>query len=161
MPQAIFERTVKHGRARVIGQNSRQFTTADPLKIDTDGFLDIIDAVDERIDSVSQADLTMAADNQTNARVRPLTLGARDVLLVYGLSAAAVAADVGDFMEFDTLTTGTFRVLRTGGLAGATTALTDNRQVYLIQRDPYATNTNTEGLFKVAFPEDLTIDTIT
>src|SRR3990167_8692981 len=127
MPQAIFERLVNHGHAQVIGQNSRQFTTADPLKVDTDGFLDLVDAVNERIGFISNADQTMAADNQTVRRLRPITFGARDCLLLYGTSAALAAADAGLWQEFDTFTTGAFRVLATGGLEGATLDITEDR----------------------------------
>ncbi len=93
----------------VIGDNSAVFSLADPVFIDTDGFLDIC-TTSSKILGYSLATLTMASDNETVAQVCPQYVYQEGVLMVYPITGAGAATQtmVGSYTVFSDVTSGGF-----------------------------------------------------
>lgn len=94
----------------VIGANSVTFSEADPVYINTSGFLAIGTATDKILGYSNETITALAADNQTVAMITPKYVYADAMLMVYPLAAAAAATQtmVGEYTDISGTTSGSF-----------------------------------------------------
>jgi len=124
----------------VIAKNSEAFAKADPLTIDSSGWL-VHAGIGDRIVGWSLEDITASATNQTVAMYCPCYAEARDVEVVMTADQAAVQADVGGYADIATATSGAYVVDLVSIASG---------QLFVTQIDPYNTGTTTQIVVKVA-----------
>ena len=100
----------------VIGGNSVQFSHADPVYIDTSGWLAISSTTNKVLGYYVGQGETMASDNQTVAKKTPDYVYASGVEMVFGSDQACTQTDVGAYADMGTATTGAFELnLNSGG----------------------------------------------
>jgi len=102
----------------VIGATSVQFTHADPVYIDSSGFLALATAGGLILGYYCGAGETMSATNQTVEKECPDYVYAKDVEMVFGADQDATQTDIGAYCDFGTVTTGAFEL----NLAASTSA---------------------------------------
>lgn len=100
----------------VIGKNSEQFSKADPVTIDSDGFLTVATAGDKIIGWCTE-DVTMASDNQTVAKYKPEYVIASGQLMVISGDQDLTQTDVGAYADISG-TTGAIAVNLVAGTSG-------------------------------------------
>lgn len=131
--------------ASVLGKNSAAFAVADPVTIDTDGLL-IVATAGDKIIGYSVDAVTMAADNQTVAKVMPKFIPAnQSVLMQYTSDQACTQTDLGAYANL-TGTTGAIQVDLAAGAAG---------QFVIKGFDPEGDGTTTEVIVETAEPQAL------
>ena|SRR3990167_2071759 len=151
MPQKFARQTQKGGNeADFVGANSLTLAVADAVNVGTDGFLKLVAAAGERIHGFSTHIGTLAADNQTVGLIRPNYVPAVGVRMIYGTNVALAVTDKGLYMDFDTVTSGAFRVSTTS-VAESSTG-TGTGQLMCLDRDPDRDGTNTLGVFVATQP---------
>ncbi len=118
MPQRIWREVSDHGLGQsIIGGNSVQFTTGDEILINAAGFLAMTTAGGVVL-GVAGGNVTMAADNQTVAAVRPSYRPWHGLHMLYGADQACTQTDVGAYADFGTVTTGAFQLNLAAGTSG-------------------------------------------
>lgn len=92
----------------IIGKNSEQFTKGDPVTVATDGFLRIAAAGEPIFGYYDGPGVTMAATNQTVAKVKPRWIRAQgveiEIAVVNGTTPAQT--DIGEFADLSAAGTG-------------------------------------------------------
>lgn len=131
----------------VIGGNSVVFNSADPVYIDTSGFLQIATTSSKIMGfHVDLGPVTMTSDNQTVAQVCPKYVYAANVQVVYTAATSV----------FSQTQVGSYFIL-SGTTSGAITVNITNSdtvgQLQLLGFDPEVSGTTTEGVFRVAFDQ--------
>lgn len=89
----------------VIGKNSEQFSVGDAVYVDTDGFLAKA-TTSSKILGYSIEDSTMASDNQTVAKKKPLYVYAEGVEVEIDSDQACTQTDIGAYADLGTVTSG-------------------------------------------------------
>ena len=89
----------------VIGKNSEAFSVGDAVYIDSDGFLAKA-TTSSKILGYSIQDVTMASDNQTVAKVKPLYIYAEGVEVEIDSDQACTQTDIGAYADLGTVTSG-------------------------------------------------------
>jgi len=102
----------------IIGNNSAQFSYADAVYIDLDGFLALSSTTNKIHGYYVGAGETMASDNETVAKKCPDYVYAQDVEMIYGSDQACTQTDIGTYADFGTATTGAFELNLAGGATG-------------------------------------------
>lgn len=128
----------------VIGKNSEAFAYADPVNIDSNGWL-VVAPAGERILGWCLETVTMAATNQTVAKVKPKYVPALGVLMQITADQTCTQTDVGAYADI-TGTTGAINVNLAAGASGS---------LFVWQFDPAGDGTTTEVVVSVAEPQDL------
>lgn len=143
---------VNYDGGRVIGQNSQQFTSGDPVTI-TSGVLDVAGTTDTIYGIVVKSQ-TMASDNETVGLVKPSVLVPdQSYEFLMGTNSDLSALSVGTFYK---LTTGTSGAVQVDVASGATTGL--SRVVVCTKVDPQnlgGTGSGSglrQGLFRIVKP---------
>lgn len=129
----------------IIGNNSSQFSYADALTIDGDGFITVA-STSSKIIGFSLEDVTMASDNETVAKYCPLILPADGVTMVYTADQAVTQTDIGAYADLGTTTTGAQVLNLAGGATG---------QFIVVGFDPNNDGSTTLCIVKVAEPQVL------
>lgn len=145
MQQFRFDTNTLGAGYPVIGNSSEQFNIADPLTIDTDGFLKVATA-GEKIVGFSQDIRLMATDNETVAKIKPqyfLTIGA---FLQYTADQAVTQTDIGAYADIGTATSGAIVLNFAAGATG---------QFFCVGFDPDGDGSTTEAVVQVAEPQYL------
>lgn len=126
----------------IIGNNSAQFTVADPVYIDGDGFIALATA-GSLVFGYAIDDITMASDNETVAKVCPKIAPALGHIMSYPNNGAHdfVQTDIGTKADFSTATTGAFDINNTTAAHG---------QVFILGFDPRGEADNDQGVVTVA-----------
>jgi len=126
----------------IIGNNSAQFSVADPVYIDADGFISIATA-GSLVFGYSIDDITMAADNETVAKVCPKIAPALGHIMSYPNNAAHdfIQTDIGAKADFQTATTGAFTLNNSTAATG---------QMFILGFDPKGEADNDQGVVTVA-----------
>ncbi len=142
----------------IIGANSVTFTEADPVYINTSGFLALGTSSDKVLGFSTDTISTLASDNQTVAKVCPKYLYHDAVLVVYPLAAAAAATQtmIGEYVVISGTTSGAFTV----GTNSATVG-----QFLVVGINPNNNGSVTDGttaelselVLRVAFPQTWTV----
>lgn len=103
----------------IIGVNSQEFTKADPVYADSNGWLDVIGGNSQKFLGyyVGQGE-TMESDNQTVDKKTPDYAYAGDVEMVFGSNQDATQTDIGAYADFGTVTTGAFELNLAAGSDG-------------------------------------------
>lgn len=100
----------------VIGINSVQFSKADPVYIDSSGWLALTTGTSKVLGYYTGKGETMTSTNQTVAFVKPQYCYALGVEMVFGSDTDCVQTDVGAYADMGTYTTGAFELdLLAGG----------------------------------------------
>lgn len=134
-----------HGRGYpVIGANSEAFAFADPVYIDTSGWLALATTSSKILGFYVGAGETMASDNQTVAKKTPDYVYASGVEMVYGADQDATQTDVGAYADIGTATTGAIELNLAAGSTG---------QFFVIGFDPENDSTDTDIVVIVAEPQ--------
>ena len=120
----------------VIGGNSVQFSMADAVYIDTNGFLAIA-TTSSRIIGYCVEDITMSSTNQTVAKVCPKYIPALGVLMVYPGAAACTQTMIGEYVDLSTVTTG-------AQVVGAGSTSASSGQFLILGFDPNGDGTTTD-----------------
>jgi len=103
----------------IIGANSEVLATADPLYINSSGFLATVAAADTKfIGYYTGQGETMSSDNETVAKVTPDYVYADNVEMVFGSDQDCVQTDVGAYADFGTYTTGAYELNLSAGSTG-------------------------------------------
>lgn len=103
----------------VIGVNSAVFAHADPVYIDSNGYLAIVAGANTKfLGYYTGQGITMADDNQTVAKVTPDYVYAWMVEMVYGSDQDCTQTDVGAYADFGTYTTGAYELDLVAGSTG-------------------------------------------
>ncbi len=127
----------------VIGDNSAAFSIADPVFIDTDGFLDTC-TTSSKVLGYSLDTVTMAADNETVAQVCPEYVYADLVHVIYPAATSVFSqTQVGSYFIFSGTTSGAFTV----NITNSDTV----GQLQLLGFDPAKDGTTTDGVFRATF----------
>jgi len=127
------------------GLNSEVFAKND-LVTKNNGFLDVADSTTEKIWGICNKTVTMAADNQTVAKVEvPYIALTDDMQFEMSFDAAAAAGDEGSLFQI-------------AGASGAQVVTVASKsatvgQLELVRLDPRGDGTLTLGLFKLALPQ--------
>lgn len=133
----------------VIGANSIQFSYADPVYIDTSGWLALITTSSKALGYYVGQGETMASDNQTVAKKTPDYVYAQDVEMIFGSDQDCTQTDIGAYADMGTVTTGAFELNLAAGSSGQflvlgfdPEAIADNDAVVVVaaenQKDAYA-----------------------
>lgn len=128
----------------VIAKNSVQFSEVDPVVIDENGFLKLA-TVGSKILGFANEAKTVTSDNQTVAKYKPQYIPALKVQVTYPSNVDGSQVNLNGYKDFDTVTTGAFRV--------SLTAITGG-QLRVIKFDPYDISANNEVAVMVAEPQD-------
>lgn len=128
----------------VIGKNDEQFSYADPVVIDTNGWLDLIGTTTKVLGYYTGQGETMTSDNQTVAKVKPDYVYAAGVEMVFGADQAATQTDIGVYADMGTVTTGAFELNLVAGSTG---------QFLVIGFDPTEDSTDTDVVVIAAEPQ--------
>lgn len=99
-----------------IAKNSEAFAKADPVTIDSSGWL-IVSTAGAKIIGYAMEAFTAAADNQTVAKKSPLCAVARGQLMVYTSDQACTQTDIGAYADLAG-TTGAMTVNLAAGSSG-------------------------------------------
>lgn len=126
----------------IIGKNSEAFHKADPVSIDSDGFL-IVAVATGKIIGWCLEDVTMASDNQTVAKVKPQYAVADGQLMVITSDQALTQTDIGTYADMKG-TTGAINVDLAGGANG---------QLFVWGSDPQGTTSDV--VVSVAEPQEM------
>jgi len=134
----------------VIGANSEQFSHADPVYINSSGFLAVF------AQSTNPAVLgyycgqgeTMSSTNQTVAKKCPDYVYAHGVEMVFGADQAATQTDVGDFCDMGTSTTGAYQIDLAAGQS-------NEKSFFVLGFDPDGDGTTTDVVVVAAQPQHL------
>lgn len=126
----------------IIGANSVVFSVADPVYINSDGFIALATA-GSLVFGYSIDAITMSATNQTVAKVCPKIAPALGHIMSYPNNGAHdfVQTDIGAYADFQTATTGAFDL-------NNTTAA--NAQMLILGFDPAGEADNDQGVVRVA-----------
>lgn len=93
----------------IIGKNSVEFSHADPIRIDSNGWLDIIGNAVKPLGYYTGQGETMDSANQTTGgKVTPDYCYAENVEMVFGADQDATQTDVGAYADMGTSSTGAF-----------------------------------------------------
>lgn len=130
----------------IIGENSQQFSVADPVTAQADGFLDIAAAA-EKILGWSVDSRTMAATNQTVAKAKPLYLPAEGILAQITGDIAVTQTVMDSYSDFSTATTGAYVV-------DVTNATSSTAQVHILG-SPDPDSLSTDVIVEVAEPQTI------
>mgnify|MGYP000906792115 CR=1 FL=1 len=130
----------------VIGKNSEQFSYADPLTIDSNGFLARATSSGEKIWGFSLEDVTMASDNQTVAKYKPLVIPFDEVVMVFTADQAVTQTDIGAYADIVTSTSGGYVLNFAAGATG---------QFFCQGFDPNNDGSTTLAIVRVAEPQVL------
>ena len=131
--------------AGVIGGNSVQFTPADPVYIDTSGWLAIA-TTSSKIYGYALDAITMASDNQTVDFVKPKVAPALGMQMIFGSDIDGVRTDIGAYADFVTATTGGFVLNLLAGSSG---------QMFVLEFDPDGEDDDDAILVECAEPQFL------
>jgi hypothetical protein len=131
--------------ASVLGLNSAAFAVADPVTIDANGLL-IVATAGDKVLGFSVEAITMAADNQTVAKIKPKFIPANQaVLMQYTSDQACTQTDVGAYADL-VGTTGAIQMNLAAGANGA----------FIVKGfDPEEDGTTTEVIVETAEPQSL------
>lgn len=129
----------------IIGVNSAQFSTADGVYADSNGFLALI-TTSSKVLGYALQDVTMASDNQTVAQVKPLYERAMGILMEYTADQACTQTDIGAYADMGTVTSGVFVLNLAAGTSG---------QFFVHGFDPDNDGTTTLTIVEVAEPQVL------
>lgn len=136
-----------------IGKNSEVFATADPVIVDSSGWLDVMTTpgTTTRVIGWKVGNETMASDNQTSAKVKPSIIMANmGVQLRFPSDVDCEQLHIGGWNHFtSSSTTGSFTVDLT-----ALTKGTDGA-VCILQRDPEFISDNDVVVVCAAEPQQL------
>lgn len=104
----------------IIGANSIAFSEADPVYINTSGFLALGTASDKVLGYSLDTITALASDNQTVAMVCPKYCYADAVLVVIPLAAAAAATQtmIGEYVVLSGVTSGAMTVTTNSATVG-------------------------------------------
>lgn len=102
----------------IIGGNSVQFSHADPVYIDTSGWLQISSTTNKILGYYAGPGITMASDNQTVDKVCPDYVYAEGVEMVFGSDQDCTQTDIGAYADIGTATTGAFELNLAAGSTG-------------------------------------------
>lgn len=130
----------------VIGKNSEQFSYADPVTIDSNGFLARATSSGEKIYGFALEDVTMASDNQTVAKYKPAVCPVDGAVMVYTADQAVTQTDIGAYADIGTSTSGGFILNFAAGATG---------QFFVQGFDPNNDGTTTLAIVRVAEPQYL------
>lgn len=118
----------------IIAKNSGVFAKADPVGINSDGFLETVSA-GQKIIGYAIEDKTCTADNQTVAKYKPEYVYADGVEMIYNANAdfsdAYLAGE--QYKDFGTVTSGAFQLARANITGG---------QMKVIGFDPFGESDN-------------------
>ncbi len=128
----------------VIGKLSVQFSYADAVIIDSNGFLDLATTTSQIHGYYCGQGETMSATNQTVEKVCPDYVYSDGVEMVYGADQACTQTDIGTWCDFGTITTGAQQL----NLAGSTKA-----QFFILGFDPDGDGTTTSVVVKCGEPQ--------
>ena len=130
----------------VIGKNSEAISVADALYIDSSGFICLATAV-SKIFGYSLETITMAATNQTVAKVCPKYTEHQSVLMVYPTvsNVGFAQTEVGAYATLSTVTTGEMALSSTSGATG---------QFLIVGIDPTADGSTFEAVVRAAYKQD-------
>ncbi len=126
----------------IIGANSIAFADADAVYVNTDGFLDTV-TTSSQVLGVSKTTKTMAATNQTVAKVKPLYVMGEGLQISYPSAAALVQSDIGEWVDLSSATSGAMTL----GTPGA------KAQFFVLGIDENADATLTDGVVMIAEPQ--------
>ena len=129
----------------IIGKNSEALACADVVYADADGFLAKI-TTSSKVLGYALDDVTMAADNQTVAKVKPRYMDALTVKMVYGADQAATQTDIGAYADMGTVTSGGFQLNLVAGVSG---------QFFVLGFDPDEEEDDDAVVVEVAEPQVL------
>lgn len=129
----------------VIGINSGAFATADALYIDSNGWLTVV-STSSKVLGFSLDNRTMAAANQTVAKVKPLYTPWLGIVAVYTADQACVQTDIGAYADLVTVTSGAQVLNLVAGTSG---------QFHVLGFDPDGDGTTTLTVVEVAEPQQL------
>lgn len=125
-----------------IAKNSEVFAKADPVTIDSSGWLTVATAGD-KVFGYSTEDFTAASDNQTVAKKSPKCVDVRKCQMVYTSDQACVQTDVGAYADL-TGTTGAIQMNLSAGSTG---------QFLVIDFDPDKDGSTTKVVVEAAEPQ--------
>ena len=129
----------------VIGKNSEQFSYADPVFIDSNGWLTLIGTTDKVLGYYTGQGETMDGSNQTTGgKVKPDYVYAAGVEMVFGADQDCIQGDVGAYADMVTVTTGAFELNLATGSTG---------QFLVIGFDPTEDSTDTDTVVIAAEPQ--------
>ena len=125
---------VNYDGGKVIGDNSEAFTTGDPVTIESGGTLAVAGTTNS-VYGVVQKTQTMASDNETVAKVKPVCIPTdMDYQWLMGTNAdLSPLTSLGVYYKLTTATTGAVQVDVTSGAQ-----TTSNRVVVCTAVDPNA-----------------------
>lgn len=126
----------------IIGANSVQFSVADPVYIDSSGYIALATA-GSLIFGYSIDDVTMDSDNVTVAKVCPKIAPALGHIMSYPNNGAHDFAqtDIGAYADFNTATTGAFDLNNTTASAA---------QMLILGFDPHNESDDDQGVVRCA-----------
>lgn len=102
----------------ILGLNSTQFSKADPVYIDSNGYLTISSTTNKVLGYYTGQGETMASDNSTVAKVCPNYVYALGVEMVFGSDQDCTQTDIGAYADMGTATTGAFELDLVAGSTG-------------------------------------------
>lgn len=126
----------------IIGKNSVVFAPADPVYIDSNGFIDLCDAA-TLVLGYAIDDITMASDNQTVDKVCPKIAPALGHIMSFPNNGSHDFAqtDIGAYANFETVTTNAFDINNTTAANG---------QVLILGFDPHNDSDDDQGVVRAA-----------
>jgi hypothetical protein len=116
----------------LIAKNSGAFAEADPVGINSDGYLETVSA-GQKILGWATETITVDSDNTTVDKYCPEFVIARDVEMVFPSSEDCAQSDLNLYKDFSTVTSGSFVV----GMSDIT-----GGQVKVLAFDPYSESDN-------------------
>lgn len=125
-----------------IAKNSEVFAKADPVSIDSDGWL-IVSTAGAKVLGYSTEAFTAASDNQTVAKKFPKCVDVRKCQMVYTSDQACVQTDIGAYADL-TGTTGAIQMNLSAGATG---------QFLVIDFDPDKDGSTTTVVVEAAEPQ--------
>lgn len=128
--------------ASPIAKNSEVFSKADPVSIDSDGYL-IVSTAGAKVYGYAMEDFTAASDNQTVAKKSPKVCDPRRVRMVYTSDQACTQTDIGAYADL-TGTTGAIQMNLAAGSTG---------QFLVTGFDPDKDGSTTKVVVEVAEPQ--------
>ena len=129
----------------IIGANSVAFAYADPVYIDTSGFLALA-TTSSKVLGHALDSRTMAATNQTVAAVKPLYTPWEGVVAAITADQAVTQTDIGAYADTGTGTSGAWVLNFAAGTTG---------QFHCLGFDPEDTATTTLAVIEIAEPQSL------
>ena len=129
----------------VIGVNSQAFATADPIFIDTSGWLTVV-TTSSKVLGFSKDNRTMSSTNQTVAAVKPLYTPWLGVVVVITADQAVTQTDLAQYADIGTNTSGAMILNFVAGATG---------QFHCLGFDPNADGSTTLAVVEVAEPQQM------